>query len=63
MKKDEINYALSKQIPSIHAYQSVTVQTNYGDLKFEGEDAIRIAKVLTQIMDSDANRNPHPHRQ
>lgn len=49
MEENEIEYALAKQVPSIE--QEAIIQTNYGELRFEGQAAKRIAEVVKDILE------------
>lgn len=54
MEKDEINYALAKQVPSIK--REAIFQTDYGELRLYGEDAERIAEVVRDILENNPSR-------
>lgn len=54
MEKDEINYALAKQVPSIE--REAIFQTDYGELRLYGEDAERIAEVVRDILENNPSR-------
>lgn len=49
MNKDEIGYALSKQVPSME--HNVTFNTDYGSLSLEGKDANRVVNLVRSILE------------
>jgi hypothetical protein len=49
MTRDELGYALSKQVPDMA--RGVTVQTNYGELILEGRDAERVAALVRRLLE------------
>ena len=53
MKKEAIEYALAKQVPA--ARYQVTIQTNYGEIRLEGEDANFIAEKLKDLLEHKLN--------
>ena len=49
MEQIEVGYALAKQVPDMQ--HQVDLQTSYGALRFEGDDAKRIADVVREILE------------
>ena len=49
MKKHELQYALAKQVPA--ARYTLTIQTDYGDIRLEGDDANYIADHLETLLE------------
>jgi len=48
MTRDELGYALSKQVPDMA--RGVTMQTSYGDLTLTGRDAERVVALVRQLL-------------
>lgn len=56
MTRDEIGYALSKQVPDM--LRGVTLHTNYGDLVLHGRDAERVAALVRRLLEAQWRRVP-----
>jgi len=50
MTRDELGYALSKQVPDMA--RGVTFETNYGELALSGRDAERVAALVRKLLEA-----------
>lgn len=50
MTRDEIGYALSKQVPDLE--RIVILSTNYGELVLDGRDAVRVAALVRKLLEA-----------
>ena len=50
MTLDEIGYALSKQVPAMR--REVILQTHYGELHLQDEEAAQVAVLVKQILEA-----------
>lgn len=53
MKKHELQYALGKQVPA--ARYALTIHTDYGAIRLEGDDANYIADHLETLLEHKLN--------
>jgi len=51
---ETIGYALAKQVPDME--RGFTIQTSYGELRIDAEDAARVAKVVRSILQKHLKR-------
>jgi len=50
MTRDELGYALSKQVPDMA--RGVILETNYGELTLTGRDAERVAALVRRLLEA-----------
>jgi hypothetical protein len=48
LEADRLGYALAKQVPDME--RGFTIQTNYGELRIDSEDAPRVARAVRSTL-------------
>lgn len=48
MTEDELIYALAMDVPAM--YQGFSIETSYGEMRFKGEDAERVAMLVEVLI-------------
>lgn len=55
----ELGYALAKQVPAME--RGFTIQTSYGELRIDAEDAPRIARVIRSSLQKQLKHEEARH--